>query len=78
MPYTEILALCMIGAFFVLLLIGMPVAVCLGATGFVFGYMGFGSMLFTLMPARIFGVVTNYTLLALPLFIFMGIMLEKS
>ena len=50
MPYTEILALCMIGAFFVLLLIGMPVAVCLGATGFVFGYMGFGSMLFTLMP----------------------------
>ncbi|MBS4010900.1 MAG: TRAP transporter large permease subunit, partial [Roseovarius sp.] len=78
MPYTEILALCMIGAFFILLLIGMPVAVCLGVTGFVFGYMGFGSMLFTLMPARIFGVITNYTLLALPLFIFMGIMLEKS
>lgn len=78
MPYTEILALCMIGAFFILLLIGMPVAICLGVTGFVFGYMGFGSMLFTLMPARIFGVITNYTLLALPLFIFMGIMLEKS
>jgi tripartite ATP-independent transporter DctM subunit len=78
MPYTEILALCMIGAFFVLLLIGMPVAICLGVTGFVFGYAGFGSMLFTLMPARIFGVITNYTLLALPLFIFMGIMLEKS
>ncbi|MDX1779821.1 MAG: TRAP transporter large permease subunit [Thalassovita sp.] len=78
MPYTEILALCMIGAFFLMLLVGMPVAVCLGVTGFAFGYMGFGPMLFTLMPARIFGVVTNYTLLALPLFIFMGIMLEKS
>ncbi|WP_294607183.1 TRAP transporter large permease [uncultured Roseovarius sp.] len=78
MPYTEILALCMIGAFFMMLLAGVPVAVCLGVTGFAFGYMGFGSMLFTLMPARIFGVVTNYTLLALPLFIFMGIMLEKS
>jgi tripartite ATP-independent transporter DctM subunit len=78
MPYTEILALCMIGAFFVLLLVGIPVAVCLGVTGFVFGYAGFGPLLFTLMPARIFGVVTNYTLLALPLFIFMGIMLEKS
>lgn len=78
MPYTEILALCMIGVFFLMLLVGMPVAVCLGVTGFAFGYMGFGATLFTLMPARIFGVVTNYTLLALPLFIFMGIMLEKS
>ncbi|GAA4228472.1 tripartite ATP-independent transporter DctM subunit [Sagittula marina] len=78
MPYTEILALVMIGAFFLMLLAGVPVAVCLGVTGFVFGYAGFGSFLFTLLPARIFGVITNYTLLALPLFIFMGIMLEKS
>ena len=68
----------MIGAFFVMLLGGVPVAVCLGATGLIFGYFGFGPMLFTLLPARVFGVVTNYTLLALPLFIFMGIMLEKS
>lgn len=68
----------MIGAFFIMLLGGVPVAVCLGATGLVFGYFGFGPMLFSLLPARVFGVVTNYTLLALPLFIFMGIMLEKS
>ena len=68
----------MIGAFFVLLLGGLPVAVCLGVTGLVFGYAGFGGMLFSLLPARIFGVITNYTLLALPLFIFMGIMLERS
>lgn len=78
MPYTEILSLCMIGGFFVMLLIGFPVAICLGATGLIFGYLGFGTTLFGLLPARIFGVVTNYTLLALPLFIFMGIMLEKS
>ncbi|MFW2589799.1 TRAP transporter large permease [Sagittula sp. SSi028] len=78
MPFTEILALVMIGAFFVMLLGGIPVAVCLGVTGLVFGYAGFGPFLFTLLPARIFGVITNYTLLALPLFIFMGIMLEKS
>ncbi|MCR4267602.1 TRAP transporter large permease subunit [Nitratireductor sp. ZSWI3] len=78
MPYTELLALCMIGAFFVMLLVGIPVAVCLGVTGFVFGYLGFGTGLFGLLPARVFGVVTNYTLLALPLFIFMGLMLEKS
>lgn len=78
MPVNEILALGMIGAFFLLLLGGIPVAVCLGATGLIFGYAGFGPMLFSLLPARIFGVITNYTLLALPLFIFMGIMLEKS
>lgn len=78
MPVNELLALSMIGAFFLLLLAGMPVAVALGVTGFTFGYIGFGPMLFSLMPARVFGVVTNYTMLALPLFIFMGIMLEKS
>ena len=78
MPLNEILALCMIGGFFILLLGGIPVAACLGVTGLVFGYAGFGPFLFTLLPARIFGVITNYTLLALPLFIFMGIMLEKS
>lgn len=68
----------MIGGFFLMLLIGFPVAICLGATGMIFGYLGFGTTLFGLLPARVFGVVTNYTLLALPLFIFMGIMLEKS
>ena len=68
MPFNEILALAMIGAFFLLLLVGLPVPICLAVTGFVFGYIGFGDMLFGLLPARIFGVVTNYTLLALPLF----------
>jgi tripartite ATP-independent transporter DctM subunit len=78
MPFTEVLALLMLGAFFLMLLGGVPVAVCLGATGFLFGLIGFGPFLFNLLPARIFGVVTNYTLLALPLFIFMGVMLERS
>ncbi|MCQ8781779.1 TRAP transporter large permease [Mangrovibrevibacter kandeliae] len=78
MPVNEILALAMIGAFFLLLLGGLPVPICLAVCGFVFGYAGFGSLLFGLLPARVFGVVTNYTFLALPLFIFMGIMLERS
>ena len=78
MPVNEILALTMIGAFFLLLLGGLPVPLCLAVCGFTFGYLGFGTLLFGLLPARIFGVVTNYTLLALPLFIFMGIMLERS
>ena len=75
---TELLAIAMIGGFFVLIIIGVPVAISLAVSGFVFGYLGFGPMLFNLVPARMFGVVTNYTLMALPLFIFMGVMLEKS
>jgi tripartite ATP-independent transporter DctM subunit len=74
----EVLATLMLVAFFVLLLIGIPVGLTLAATGFVFGYLGFGTSLFNLLPHRIFGVVTNGTLLAIPLFVFMGVMLEKS
>ena len=74
----EVLATLMLVAFFVLLLAGIPVGLTLATTGFVFGYLGFGIDLFNLLPPRIFGVVTNYTLLAIPLFVFMGVMLEKS
>jgi tripartite ATP-independent transporter DctM subunit len=74
----ELLATLMLVAFFVLLLLGIPVGLTLATTGFVFGYLGFGINLFNLLPHRIFGVVTNYTLLAIPLFVFMGVMLEKS
>ncbi len=74
----EVLATLMLVAFFVLLLAGIPVGLTLATTGFFFGYLGFGMSLFNLLPHRIFGVVTNYTLLAIPLFVFMGVMLEKS
>ena len=78
MPLNEILVLACVGSFFVLLLAGVPVAVTLAVTGFVFGWLGFGTSLFNLLPARIFGVTSNYTLIAIPLFVFMGVMLEKS
>ncbi len=74
----EVLATLMLVAFFVLLLIGIPVGLTLAATGFIFGYLGFGATLFNLLPHRIYGVATNETLLAIPLFVFMGVMLEKS
>lgn len=74
----EILALLMLGSFFVLLLVGVPVAITLGTVGFVFGALGFGTGLFNLLPSRIYGVVANYQWLAIPLFVFMGVMLEKS
>lgn len=78
MSGTEILAILMLVAFFVLLMIGVPVALTLATTGFVFGFLGFGMGLFNLLPARIYGVVANYQWLAIPLFVFMGVMLEKS
>ena len=74
----EILAGLMLAAFFALLVLGIPVGLTLATTGFVFGFLGFGFDLFNLLPHRIFGVVTNSTLLAIPLFVFMGVMLEKS
>jgi len=78
MSGTEMLAILMLVAFFALLMIGVPVALTLATTGFVFGFLGFGTGLFNLLPARIFGVVSNYLWLAIPLFVFMGVMLEKS
>jgi tripartite ATP-independent transporter DctM subunit len=78
MSGTEILAILMLVAFFVLLMAGVPVAITLATTGFVFGVLGFGTTLFNLLPARIYGVVANYQWLAIPLFVFMGVMLEKS
>ncbi|MBM3951155.1 MAG: TRAP transporter large permease subunit [Rhodospirillales bacterium] len=75
---TEVLAILTIVSFFVLLAVGIPVALTLAISGFFFGYLGFGTGLFNLLPARIFGVTANYTLIAIPLFVFMGVMLEKS
>ncbi|MCL4690454.1 MAG: TRAP transporter large permease subunit [Burkholderiales bacterium] len=68
----------MLGSFFVLLMVGVPVAITLATVGFAFGAMGFGTGLFNLLPSRIYGVVANYQWLAIPLFVFMGVMLEKS
>jgi tripartite ATP-independent transporter DctM subunit len=71
-------AVLMLVGFFVMLMIGIPVAISLATVGFLFGWLGFGDVLFNLLPARIYGVVAGYQWLAIPLFVFMGVMLEKS
>ena len=68
-------------AFF--LLAGYPVALTLAGTAIIVGTIGYLADLFPVVllnvfPNRIFGLVTNETLIAVPLFIFMGVMLEKS
>jgi tripartite ATP-independent transporter DctM subunit len=71
-------AVLMLVGFFLMLMLGVPVAVTLATVGFLFGWLGFGDVLFNLLPARIYGVVAGYQWMAIPLFVFMGVMLEKS
>ncbi len=68
---------------FMLLLTGFPVAFALAACGLGFGFIGmeaglFPASLFQALPLRIFGIMQNDTLLAIPFFTFMGIILERS
>jgi tripartite ATP-independent transporter DctM subunit len=74
----ETIAIMMVVALFGMILGGIPVPFALAASGIVFGIAGFGTDLFNLLPLRLFGVATNYSLLAIPLFVFMGVLLEKS
>ena len=62
---------------FVLILIGYPVALTLAGVATLFGLFFVADFL-DLLPLRIMGVMQNYVLIAVPLFIFMGLMLEKS
>ena len=68
---------------FALLLLGYPVALTLagGALAFALALAAFGLFdleIFGFLPARIFGIMSNQTLIAVPLFVFMGVVLEKA
>jgi tripartite ATP-independent transporter DctM subunit len=83
MLLPEFLAILMVAAVCGLLMAGYPVALTLGGVSLAFAGLGHlvGAMdigLLGALPARIFGVMTNGVLLAIPLFIFMGVMLERS
>jgi len=73
----------MFGALVVFLLFGYPVAFALAACGLAFGAIGIElgllpPLLFQALPLRIFGIMSNETLLAVPFFTFMGLILERS
>ena len=73
----------MFGALVVFLLFGYPVAFALAANGIVFGLLGIElgllqPALFQALPERIFGIMANDTLLAIPFFTLMGLVLERS
>ena len=79
----EILAIIMFVTTLGLLLFGFPVAFTLAGTALLFGFLGdaleiFNFRMLGFFPQRIFGTMINEPLVAVPLFIFMGIMLEKT
>jgi tripartite ATP-independent transporter DctM subunit len=74
----EYLAGWMFLAMSILIMFGFPVTFTLGGVALVFGVIGFGWDFFNLLPLRVWGRMSNVTLMAVPLFVFMGVMLERS
>lgn len=77
LPLLMFLSVCLV------LLLGYPVAFSLGGTALAFAWIGgmtghFDAVFLEALPNRLYGIMTNETLIAVPLFVFMGVMLERS
>jgi len=80
---VEWVALFLFLSVIILLLAGFPVAFSLGGTALIFAFVGvigggFEAPFLTALPSRIFGIMSNETLVAVPLFVFMGVTLERA
>lgn len=73
-----LLAVLLFVSIFLLVLYGYPVAFTLGGLSLLYAFCFLEPVALTLLPNRVMGVMSNAVLLAVPLFVFMGIMLEKS
>lgn len=79
----ELIPLFMFAAICIFLMLGYPVAFTLGGVALAFAALGivggiFDPNLLKSFPSRLYGIMNNYTLVAVPLFVFMGTVLEKS
>lgn len=74
----EVLALLLFISILILILYGYPVAFTLGGISILYALCFLEPSTYTVLPMRVSGVMNNYVLIAVPLFVFMGIMLEKS
>jgi tripartite ATP-independent transporter DctM subunit len=72
------LGVVMLGLFVVFIMLGFPIAFTLMALGFGFGYFAMGDIVFALVVQRAYSVMTNDTLVAIPLFVFMGYIIERA
>ena len=80
---NELYPVAMFVATFIVLLSGFPVAFCLAGTALIFAGLGlltghFDSAFLSALPSRIYGIMSNETLIAVPLFVFMGVVLERA
>ena len=74
----EMLGLIQLGTLLVAIFLGFPIAFTLIILAIVFGYIGFGTMVFDLMVIQAFGFMQEEVLAAVPLFVFMGYILERA
>jgi tripartite ATP-independent transporter DctM subunit len=74
----EVVTIIMLAGVLFGVLIGYPLAIPVGAIGLIMGFLLFGTGVFDMYYARLFKLIHNYVLLAVPLFVFMGVMLESS
>lgn len=75
---VETLGLAILALLGVMLLLGTPLAFAIGATAVIVGVIQFGPQSLIIIPSRIYDLITNYALVAVPLFILMGLLLERS
>ncbi len=83
MPLGEILSILLLIVLCAAMLLGYPVAFTLSGVAVIFALIGaqlgaFDMIFFNAIPSRLFGVMSNEVLVAVPLFVFMGVMLERS
>ncbi len=74
----EIITLLMLGGILVGVLTGYPLAIVIGAVALIVGYAAFGGVIVSILYTRAYSLLMNYIILAVPLFVFMGSMLERS
>ena len=74
----EILSFVMLGCIVLSIVMGIPVAFALASVPLIFGYFYLGSGVLALFPLQGFGMMTSYSFVAAPLFIFMGALMERS
>ncbi|MCG6899500.1 MAG: TRAP transporter large permease subunit, partial [Gammaproteobacteria bacterium] len=79
---VELIPLLLFVAVCIVLMAGYPVAFSLAGTALLFAWIGelaggFDAAFLDALPNRLYGIMTNVTLIAVPLFVFMGVMLER-
>ncbi|MBA7470431.1 C4-dicarboxylate TRAP transporter large permease protein DctM [subsurface metagenome] len=74
----EFITIIMLGGILVLVMTGFPIALVVGSVGLIVGYLVFGDTALEIMYTRVYSLSLNYPFLAVPLFTFMGVVLQRS